>query len=274
MHYYQHNVGDYRKDTSHLSLLEHGIYRQLLDTYYLEETPLSNDLAKLMRSHSVRNADEKQALENVLSDFFSLTQEGYIHTRCDKGIAKYHSKSDSARASAKVRWSNKDIESDANALPTQSEGNAIGMLTNNHKPLTINHKPILKAIAPNGFELFWNAYDKKIGKPNALKQWLKINPSDELIKTIVEKASADAKAKPDPKFRKDPERWLKGTHYEDEVIVAMPIQLTELPLGNDQQIEAAYRIECGGDPTKSRFNSYREMAQFVIKHRETQRVRV
>jgi len=70
MHYYQHNIADYRKDTSHLNLMEHGIYRQLLDSYYLDEIPLCVDLAKLMRSHSVRTADEEQALKNVLTDFF------------------------------------------------------------------------------------------------------------------------------------------------------------------------------------------------------------
>jgi uncharacterized protein YdaU (DUF1376 family) len=136
MHYYPHNIGDYRKDTSHLSLLEHGIYRQLLDSYYLDEMPLSNDLAKLMRSHSVRNADEQQALQNVLTDFFELTENGYIHKRCEDIIAKFHGKSESARASAMARWAKQHKDVDANALPTQSEGNA------NHKPITNNHKPI------------------------------------------------------------------------------------------------------------------------------------
>ena len=37
MHYYQHNIADYRKDTIHLTLLEHGVYRQLLDQYYLTQ---------------------------------------------------------------------------------------------------------------------------------------------------------------------------------------------------------------------------------------------
>lgn len=141
MHYYQHNIGDYRKDTSHLTLLEHGIYRQLLDSYYLDEIPLCNDLAKLMRSHSVRNADEQQALQNVLTDFFELTEVGYIHKRCDDVIAQYHGKSDKARASANARWGNKNkaskktqSESNANAMPTQSEGNA------NHKPITNNQR--------------------------------------------------------------------------------------------------------------------------------------
>lgn len=137
MYYYQHNIGDYRKDTSHLSLLEHGIYRQLLDTYYISECPLPSDHAKLMRSHSIRTADEKQALLNVLQDFFVLTDDGYIQDRCDKEISAYHGKSEKARQSAKARW-DKDKSNDANALQTQSKGNA------NHKPRTINQEPRTK----------------------------------------------------------------------------------------------------------------------------------
>jgi uncharacterized protein YdaU (DUF1376 family) len=136
MHYYEHNIGDYRKDTSHLTLLEHGIYRQLIDSYYLSESPLTKDLEKLMRTHSIRSAEEMLSFSNVLSDFFELTEEGYIHKRCDQTIAEYHGKSEKARASAKVRWANRDKGVDANALQTQSKGNA------NHKPLTNNHKPI------------------------------------------------------------------------------------------------------------------------------------
>ena len=143
MHFYPHNIGDYRKDTSHLTLLEHGIYRQLLDSYYLDEAPLSNDLAKLMRSHSVRSAEEQQSLQNVLTDFFELTEEGYIHKRCDEVIAAYHGKSEKARQSANARWLGNKSERNANAQGTQSEGNA------NHKPITNNHKPI-KDITPYG----------------------------------------------------------------------------------------------------------------------------
>jgi uncharacterized protein YdaU (DUF1376 family) len=157
MHYYPHNIGDYRKDTSHLTLLEHGIYRQLLDSYYLDEMPLSNDLAKLMRSHSVRNADEQQALQNVLTDFFELTENGYIHKRCEDIIAKFHGKSESARASAMARWGRQNKDSNANALPTQSEGNANQEpITNNHKPITNNKNTIAK---PEGLaDLLWKDF--------------------------------------------------------------------------------------------------------------------
>jgi uncharacterized protein YdaU (DUF1376 family) len=154
MHYYQHNIGDYRRDTSHLSLVEHGIYRQLMDSYYLDEQPLCADLAKLMRSHSVRSADEQQSLKNVLADFFELTENGYIHKRCDEVIAEYHGKSDKARASAMARWGSKHKDVDANALPTQSKRNANGMLTNNHKPITNIHTP------EGVVESVWNDYLK------------------------------------------------------------------------------------------------------------------
>jgi len=136
MHYYQHNIADYRKDTTHLSLLEHGIYRRLLDQYYLDETPISLDHASVMRSHSVRNADEMQAFENVLKDFFFRTDEGYIHKRCDVEIEAFHAKSKSTSESAKARWARVREEKSKDAMQSHSESNA------NHKPLTTNQEPL------------------------------------------------------------------------------------------------------------------------------------
>lgn len=135
MHYYSHNIGDYRRDTSHLSLLEHGVYRQMMDTYYLTEKPLPLDHANLMRTHCARTADEVRAVEHVLKDFFVQTEDGYIHKRCDIEIEAFHSKSVSARESAKARWDRVRAEKEAEAMRTHSEGNA------NHKPLTINQEP-------------------------------------------------------------------------------------------------------------------------------------
>lgn len=131
LHYYTFNIGDYRRDTSHLNLLEHGIYRQLIDTYYLSEEPLCLDDAILMRTHCVRSAEDKQAFKNVLQDFFELREDGWHHKGCERVIKHYQVKSEKASTSAKARWAK-----DANALPTQSEANA------NHKPITNNQEPI------------------------------------------------------------------------------------------------------------------------------------
>lgn len=138
MHYYSQNIGDYRRDTTHLSMLEHGAYRQLIDTYYLTEKPLTLNHADLMRTHSARTADEMQAVESVLKDFFVKTEEGYIHKRCDVEIEAFHAKSHSASESAKARWDRVRAEKEANAMRTHSEGNA------NHKPITNNQEPRTK----------------------------------------------------------------------------------------------------------------------------------
>ena len=160
MYYYQHHIGDYRRDTSHLSLLEHGIYRQLLDLYYITEKPLD---ANALRLISVRTADEKQAAMQILSEFFIKEGDVWIHRRCEDEIVKFHSKSDKASASAKARWNKNNDLQNANALQTQSEGNA------NHKPITINHKPLTnKYTPPIPAELFaeYHAVRKKKKAPD------------------------------------------------------------------------------------------------------------
>jgi uncharacterized protein YdaU (DUF1376 family) len=258
MHYYQHNIADYRKDTSHLSLLEHGIYRQLLDSYYLDEKPLPSDISKVMRSHSIRNADEEHALKNVLSDFFELTKKGYIHKRCDETIAQYHGKSDKARASALARWGNKDKGSDAFALKPHTERNA------NHKPITNNHKPIVKTITPVGvLDSVFQDYKKLREKKKA--------PITETVLKGLEREAKKANMSLQSVMELCCERGWSG--FKADWIITEVEKAKELPLGNDQQIEAAYRAECG-DPAKSRFNSYWEMKNFVIAQREKRRLAV
>jgi len=124
--YFQHHVGDYRRDTGHLTLLEHGIYRQLIDLYYITEKPLD---ASAMRLVCVRTTEEEQAYKRVLADFFHERKGKYFHKRCDFEISKYKDKSSKAADSAKTRWNKiKDLP-DANALPPHCDDDADGMLT-------------------------------------------------------------------------------------------------------------------------------------------------
>jgi hypothetical protein len=197
----------------------------------------------------------------VLNEFFDLTEEGYKNYRADGEIADYHKFLEKQKANGRLGGRPKKGKKPiGNPSITQTEAK----ISLNNKQQTTNNK---QSIAPIGFDLFWNSYNKKVGKPNSLKAWSKINPNEENIKFIVSKAEADAKAKPDNKFRKDPERWLKGQHWLDEVVIEQAPEVKQLPLGTDAQIEAAYRAECG-DPSLSRFNTYNEMRNFIIANRE------
>ena len=75
--------------------------------------------------------------------------------------------------------------------------------------------------ADEGFALFWDAYGKKTGKQNAISQWKKIHPDAELLNAILQAAKTYASSN-EPKFRKDPEHWLKQCRWEDEIATSQP----------------------------------------------------
>lgn len=189
VHYYSRHVGDYAKDTAHLSLIEHGVYTLLLDRYYATERPIPQDQA--YRVARARTTDERKAVDSVLSEFFALTDAGWSQDRCDAEIAKYRDKQDKAKRSASARWGK--AERNANAMRTHSERNARddanGMLTNNQEPITIIQEQELKstvhpAAAQGRFPEFWAAYPNKKSRQQAEKAWkrLKLDARcDELI---------------------------------------------------------------------------------------------
>ena len=137
MYYYQFNIGDYQSHTSHLSEIEDLVYRRLLDWYYLHETPIPLEEVEVSRQIRMRSHTESIAI--VLQEYFERTDDGWIHHRANKEIAKAGDKSEKAKASANARWGKKD----ANALPTQSDSNA----THNtlHRTQDTEHKTQKKA---------------------------------------------------------------------------------------------------------------------------------
>jgi len=205
MHYFQHNIADYRKDTAHLTLLEHGVYRQLLDQYYLNEKPLPLDQDKLMRLLCARSEGEIKAVLSVLGDFFEKTELGYIHKRCDAEIEAFQSKQVKAVAAANKRWNNAD------AMPTHSEPNA------NHKPITINHKPLTNIKPLSDFDTFWNEYPKKVGKEAARKAWFKNKPDLEtVINSLKWQKVSSQWFKNGGLYIPNPSTWINQHRWEDE----------------------------------------------------------
>ena len=207
MHYYQFNIADYRKDTGHLTPVEHYIYRWLIDEYHLSEQPFNNNITKLLRKMSL---DEKHrnSLELILDEFFkpacdddyepvdlSLhpeyadvgeypeTCQYWVHPRIEQDVGTYKkfidNKSAAGKASAKAR------KEKSNSRSTSEQ------LTTNHKPLTNNHKPKEKvkrfkppsvkeveqycfdkeySIDAEAFIGFYESNGWKVGK-NPMKNW-------------------------------------------------------------------------------------------------------
>lgn len=89
MNYVELHIGDYDKDTAHLSACEDGIYGRLLRRYYNTEEPLPLDLKAVQRLVRAHSREERQAVETVLGEFFQRAGDGWRHGRCDQEIAKY-----------------------------------------------------------------------------------------------------------------------------------------------------------------------------------------
>lgn len=150
MHYYQHHIGDFIKDTSFLTNEEVGIYMKLLWLYYDTEKPLPNSLFEL--SMKVNARENKDAISGLLEMFFVLEDDKWHHKRCDKEIHHFRQQLETAsragKASAAKRMMNKgstDAQRPFNDRSTDVQP------TNNQQPITNNQEP---KKSPKGLYIF------------------------------------------------------------------------------------------------------------------------
>lgn len=152
---YQHHIRDFNNATRHLTRVERSIYRDLIELYYEEEAALPKDVAWIARKVLARTNEELTAVEQVLNEFFTESQQGYYHERCEAEIEKFKANSSSkalaGKASAEARARKKrefinnsstDAEQTLNSVESEGQQNPT-----NHKPLTINHKPNINTTA-------------------------------------------------------------------------------------------------------------------------------
>ena len=197
MHYYQHNIGDYRRDTTHLSLLEHGVYRQLLDMYYLSETNIPEETEVVYRRLCAKTEDEKKAVDSVLYEFFKL-ENGWSQKRCDDEISAFQGKGDRARTNGKLGGrplKTKVVISGLSKI-TQEKANSL-----THEPINQQTKEEKNAVFekqdPIGFFEFWQIWpsgERKQAKGKCLEAWKKarVEAVSALVKAHVESLKTSA----------------------------------------------------------------------------------
>ena len=125
--YYRFFPGDYLRDTGDLSLVEHGAYRILLDHYYTQEF-LPSDKERLYRICRAFTQEEKQAIDTVVSRFFTDNGAGKIlNKKAEKELEGRKTYNETLRARGKAganaRWGQeamlKQCLSNAQAMPNK-----------------------------------------------------------------------------------------------------------------------------------------------------------
>lgn len=167
MHYYQFNIAEYRNDTGHLTTLEHGIYRQLIDLLYTSEECIPNETQWVIRRLRLASEDEVNALHSVLADFFLLTKDGYTQKRVQVEVAKYHANAAKNKKNGKLggrpsTGKNNEITQSVNlGIPdeTQTKGNLRTKELNNLITNTKTKLPPKQMPSPSGVCVdLWSDY--------------------------------------------------------------------------------------------------------------------
>ena len=121
MNYWKRFPGDYGRDTSHLTIAQHGAYALLLDVYYSTEKPLPADISVLSRICRATTPDEQAAVKAVAEEFFPIGDDGKRHNgRADRQLEKDRAFAESQ--AQKARLPRKNSQKLAGANPGLSPG--------------------------------------------------------------------------------------------------------------------------------------------------------
>ncbi|MFW1734246.1 YdaU family protein [Acinetobacter sp. ULE_I080] len=197
MHKYLHHIGDFMRDTSHLSPVEECFYRRALDWYYLNEKPFPNDMKEVFRLLRAKGKIQTQAVETVFKDFF-FAEENYLkNSRCEKEITAYKEKNNSNRVNGKLGGRPKKNSNLENHSGFDSVNDGLSNKTHekgNHKPITNNHKPITSNQYKYTFDLeFVNVNLMKTGSKTVDQEYInELQPQFELY--YADQHMADNKA--------------------------------------------------------------------------------
>jgi len=240
MNFYPFHIGDYISHTSHLTDAEDLAYRRMIDLYYHSEQPF-NDSSTVAR----RIRTTVEVVETVLHEFFTFEDDGAWHNkRIDEEISKYHDRltqaSKAGKASAEARFNKRSTS----VQPTK-----------NQEPITKNHINTPEGVSQSLFKDYLEVRKAKKAK------W-----TETAFKGLQREASK-ANMTLEQVMQMCCERGWAG--FKAEWAETAKASLTkELPLGTPEQIEHAYKVEVGADPSKARFNSYNDMRKFIQDFRD------
>lgn len=109
MNFYKHFIGDFQRDTGHLSLTERGAYLALMHHYYATEQALPADHAALCRIASAFSKPERDAVK-VAAKFFEMRDGALWHKRIEAELERAEGTSDTNRRIALEREARKRAE--------------------------------------------------------------------------------------------------------------------------------------------------------------------
>lgn len=189
--WYPHYPADYLVDTLTLTLEEDGLYRRLLDYYWLHG-PIPVDLKEISKISRIDPRHLRRIFPVVVS-YFCERDGYYFNKRMDEEIAQATDKSNKRRLAARARWDanaspNASPNADANAMPRAC------VPSSQPQPYKRKDKegtPAKSAGCPS----VWDLGETLLGNRNLLGKLLKTH-GDEKVKAAILDTMAKQPAEP------------------------------------------------------------------------------
>ena len=194
-------------------LLGYGCYWAIIEDLYNNANALRLDYDGIAFDLRI-NIEQAKSIINDF-DLFVIDAEQFGSMSVERRLNERIEKSAKASQSANLRW--QKHKDDANAMRTQYDSNAI----KEKKGKEIKEDIELL------FETFWNLYNKKVERKVCLAKFKKLDI--ETINKIIQVVPDYVKSTPDPKYRKNPETWINGECWNDEIIPYKPKQEENKP---------------------------------------------
>ena len=195
-----------------LNLAERGLYRELIDRAMHNDNVVPFDLTKMARRLN-SNPDELTKILAVLikTELVIEKENGLFLPECETRLNLIRG----GRKGGKKSRKNKPINKPTLKPINKPINKPIPKPTpNQRKEKERKEKETQKKGVP--FELFWNAYGKKINRPKAQKKWESF--SEKTQNKILAHVSKYVLAQPDKKYRKDPMTYFNNEAWNDEII--------------------------------------------------------
>lgn len=213
MNFFKLYIGDYQRDTAHLSVTEHGAYLLMLQHYYATEKPLptGKSLHRMLRA---QERSEREAIDTIVTQFWKETDSGLVNPRSDREIGKAEHQRSVNKEIGKLGGRPKRIKTES---VSESEPNDNPNQTPDTRHQTNTPKP--PAAAPDGFAQFWQRYPKKVGRPAAERAFrsAKLNGHlPEVLADVEAKARSPGWTKDGGQFVPNPATYLNQRRWEDQ----------------------------------------------------------
>ena len=182
-------------------LLGYGCYWAIIEDLYNNANALRLDYDGIAFDLRI-NIEQAKSIINDF-DLFVIDAEQFGSMSVERRLNERIEKSAKASQSANLRW--QKHKDDANAMRTQSDGNAIKERKGKE----------IKEIKENLFNDFWNLYDKKVERKSCYNKFMKLDL--EVIEKIINVVPFYVESTPNSKYRKNPETWINGECWNDEI---------------------------------------------------------